>query len=363
MEVKPELPEFREPRTRQIKWLWWVIYALAVQVVVFAGVYFWFWSYAGAPGPLAAGQKREIIIPPGSSLARIQQILADREVITPDVRFKFLARKLGVDQRLRAGEYLFAGPVTPRQVLTKLAAGDVILHPVTIPEGVNIYQIADILAKNSHFTRQRFLELATEQKFVAETGLPGSTFEGYLFPDTYNFTTSQTEEDVIKMMTDRFGRVYNDLLKSLPARPALTRHEVVTLAAIVEKETGLAAERPLIAAVFLNRLQKGMYLQADPTVIYGLKKFDGNLTRRDLRDPTPYNTYRRKGLPAGPICNPGRESLAAVLQPAAENYLYFVSRNDGSHYFSKTLKEHNRAVYRFQKSATRRQKTEDRGQK
>ena len=353
-----QLSATEEPHKKPVGWLWFIIYALAVQVVVFLGIYFWFWSYADAVGPLAAGQKAEVIIPPGSSLDRIQELLDEKKIIIPDSRFGLLARKTGVDQRLRAGEYLFCGPVTPRQVLKKLADGEVILHPVTIPEGVNIYQIADILATNSRFDRQRFLDLVTDQEFIKKTGLAGKSLEGWLFPDTYHFIRSQDEEDVIKMMTDRFRKIYDELLAGLAEPPAMTEKQVVTLASIVEKETGVAAERPLIAAVFLNRLQKGMYLQADPTVIYGLKKFNGNLTKKDLRDPTPYNTYRRKGLPAGPICNPGRESLAAVLHPADANYLYFVSRNDGSHYFSKTLTEHNRAVYRFQKSKTGRQRTD-----
>ncbi len=336
-------------KIKEIPWFWWIIYALAVQVVAVLGAYFWLRSYADSPGPLAAGEKIEIVVAPGSSQELIQQLLAAGRVITSDSRFGFLARNMGVDRQLRAGEYCFQGPVTPRQVLAKLAAGDVVLHPVTIPEGLTIYQIGDLLAANFHLDRERFLALVTDQNFVKKNGLSGKSLEGYLFPDTYNFVRGQNEEAVIQMMTARFFKVYDELLATMPAPPSLTRETVVILASIVEKETGLVAERSLIAAVFLNRLEKGMYLQADPTVIYGLKKFDGNLTRKDLDDPSPYNTYRRKGLPAGPICNPGRESLASVLRPAAEDYLYFVSRNDGSHFFSKTLTEHNRAVYRFQK--------------
>ncbi len=353
-----ELPAGDNPPKKKLKWLWWIIYALGVQVIVFLGAYFWFWSYADDAGPLVVGQKTEIIIPPGSNMDLIQQLLVEREIVRPDIRFALLARRMGVDQRLQAGEYFFCGPITPQQVLVKLAAGDVVLHPVTIPEGLNIYQISDILAKKCHLDHSRFLDLVTDRNFIMKTGIQADSLEGYLFPDTYHFVRSQNEEAVIKMMITRFDQVYNELLKALPEPPSLTRKQVVILASIVEKETGMAEERPLIAAVFLNRLQKGMYLQADPTVIYGLKRFDGNLTGKDLRKLTPYNTYRQKGLPKGPICNPGRDALAAVLHPADENYLYFVSRNDGSHYFSKNLTEHNRAVYRFQKTETRRQKIE-----
>ncbi len=349
MEENNESSVIQEPRKKTVKWLWWIIYAVAVQIVVFLAVYFWFLNYADSPGPLAFEQKTKVVIPPGSSLGVIQQLLAEQKIVNPDMRFDLLARKMGVDQQLRAGEYFFSGPVSPRQVLAKLAKGDVILHPVTIPEGVNIYQLADILTEKCQVDRRHFLDLVTDPDFIKKTGMAGESLEGYLFPDTYHFVHSQDEGKIIKMMMDRFSQVYDELLAALPGAPSMTRHQVVILASIVEKETGMAKERPVIAAVFLNRLRKKMFLQADPTVIYGLKKFDGNLTRRDLRNPTPYNTYQRKGLPAGPICNPGREALAAVLHPAEEDYLYFVSRNDGSHYFSKSLTEHNRAVYRFQK--------------
>ena len=168
-------------------------------------------------------------------------------------------------------------------------------------------------------------------------------------PETYHFVKGTTAREIVQAMVDRFWQVWKRY--QIPAASqSLNRHEVITLASIIEKETGAESERPLIAAVFLNRLEIGMPLQTDPTVIYGLRDFDGNLTRKHLTTMTPYNTYLIPGLPPGPIANPGEDSIKAILEPAPVNYLYFVSKNDGTHYFSKTLAEHNRAVHRYQKS-------------
>ena len=201
--------------------------------------------------------------------------------------------------------------------------------------------------------KEEVLALIHDQKFISSLGLSLSSLEGYLFPDTYLLTRGKSAESILAMMVGRFLDVYSKILaeagKKDSAEKPPNRHEVVTLASIVEKETGVAEERGLVAAVFVNRLKKNMLLQADPTVIYGIQKFDMALTRKDLKTPTAYNTYMQKGLPAGPICNPGRDSLLAVLHPAETSYLYFVSKNDGTHQFSRTLKEHNKAVRMFQR--------------
>ena len=209
-------------------------------------------------------------------------------------------------------------------------------------------QIIQILARDNWIKPDRFLALTKDADFIKKIGFNLENLEGYLFPDTYTLTRDTvTEEKLITMMTNRFQVIWNDLEQDLPA--GLSRHQAITLASIVEKETGMSDERPLIAQVFLNRLKKKMRLQSDPTVIYGLQEnFDGDLTRKDLQQKNPYNTYVIDGLPPGPVCSPGRDSILAVLHPADVPYLYFVSKNDGSHHFSTSLKDHNRAVRKYQ---------------
>ena len=342
-----EKPQEMRPGNRY----WLLIGALGFLFLFFA-VFLWFRSYGDTPSPLDADTSVELLVPSGAGLGQIEQILVSKKIIRDDLRLRLLARSMDVAHRLRAGEYRFNGGMTPRQVLSKLAKGDILHHPVTIPEGSNIHQIGDILSQEGWVEKEYFLRLSRDPDFITQFSIPATSLEGYLFPDTYHLFQGQSAEDIIIMMVDRFRRVQRELIDSMlpdSTNPELTSHQQVILASIVEKETGLPEERGKIASVFFNRLKRNMRLQTDPTVIYGIKNFDGNLTRKDLRTPSPYNTYMIKGLPAGPICSPGRAALAAVLQPEQGSFLYFVSRNDGSHYFSKNLTEHNRAVYRFQK--------------
>ena len=270
-----------------------------------------------------------VYIPPGTGFTTIKQSLIKQQIIGDDIRFDLLARWMGTAGKMKAGEYLFPADLSHREIIKKLTDGEILYRPLTIPEGANIRQVADALATHFSFDRQIFLQRVQDQEFISSLGLTIPSLEGYLFPDTYFITRGQSLERVISMMVKRFQQIFEDVSSHYPAvATPLSPHEVVILASIVEKETALAAERPLIAAVFLNRLKKNMKLQADPTVIYGIADFNGNLTRQDLRTPSPYNTYTQKGLPAGPIANPGREALLAVLQPADVNYLYFVAKKD-----------------------------------
>lgn len=289
-----------------------------------------------------------IRIPKGAGVRRIQTILHERGVISGDARFLLLASITGTTGRLQAGEYMIPAGRSPLQILRQLEEGKVVLHRITIPEGKSIRQVAEILAAGKWVDPSRFLALTRDPDFIRTLGFDLECLEGYLFPDTYTLTRdSVTEKSLITMMTRRFQDIWKNMAADLP--DSLTRHQAVTLASIVEKETGMAEERPLIARVFLNRLARNMRLQSDPTVIYSLDDFDGNLTRTDLENQNPYNTYVVKGLPPGPICNPGRDAILAVLHPADTPYLYFVSKNDGSHYFSTNLREHNRAVRKYQR--------------
>ena len=313
----------------------------------------WLSSYAYRPGPPAPTPEVTVIIPVASSFTAIEEKLAAAGVLHSDLRFRLLAKLMGVSKGLHPGEYRFSGRPTPHQVLRQLYRGARVRHPVTIPEGSNLAQIGAILSKDGWTTEKEFKATISDPAFLRELGAKQSGLEGYLFPDTYFCERGVFDlRDTIRAMVARTTKVLaaTGASAGLPAY-GLNAHQVLTLASIVEKETGLAAERPLIARVFLNRLREGMKLQTDPTVIYGLKAFNGNLTKLNLMTPSPYNTYLIPGLPPGPIASPGQAAIQAVMAPAAEgDYYYFVSKNDGSHYFSKSLPEHNLAVSRFQKN-------------
>jgi len=319
---------------------------------------FWLWSYAFSCAPSSDESEKNLVIPPDLYFRGIEQKLVATRITRPDYRFKILARLMGVADSLRAGEYIFQGAMTPYRVLLELQKGSMVQRPVTIPEGANLRQIADILGNQSWVNPDRFLAMARDPNFISELGIKAESLEGYLFPDTYFFERGgHNAGAIIGTMVAQMRTVLKETgaEKGQP-EAGLDTHEILTLASIVEKETGQALERPLIARVFLNRLRKKMKLQTDPTVIYGIENFNGNLTRHDLRTPTPYNTYIIKGLPPGPIGSPGLAAIKAVINPAQGAYYYFVSKNDGSHYFSKSLAEHNQAVTKYQKRRKRRNK-------
>ena len=281
---------------------------------------------------------------PGASFNRIAKVLKEKGIIRDINAFVLLARLRGSTKKARAGEYEFNVSMLPVRVLEKMEKGLVIKHPVTIPEGYNLREIADLLEREGLSKKELFID----KVFLSSMGVSSPSAEGFLFPDTYQFSKGMTEEAMIKIMVSRFMEVFTDKMESRGQEMGMSVKDVVTLASMVEKETGEASERPRIAGVFLNRIKMGIPLQSDPTVIYGIKGFNGNLTKKDLLTETPYNTYRKRGLPEGPIANPGVDSIKAVLYPEEGNYLYFVSKNDGTHHFSRTLLEHNRAVYKYQ---------------
>ena len=295
-----------------------------------------------------------VSIPEGAPPARIGEILERAGAIRSARAFVWTLKaknRLGKKPVvLKAGEMALDPSQTVWRIIDSLAKGSYKLYPFTVPEGRNIYDIAQMVEAQGFGSAAEFLALCRDKSFIRSLGLNVDSLEGYLFPETYNFPKSTSLKTIIKAMTATFLKVWEKLEPQARER-ALTSHEVVTLASIVEKETGLARERSLIAGVFLNRLARGMKLQTDPTVIYGLlPNFNGNLTSKDLTTPTPYNTYVIAGLPPGPIANPGEESLQAVIRAdVMQPYLYFVSKNDGSHYFSKTLEEHNRMVNKYQR--------------
>jgi len=292
-------------------------------------------------------------IEPGDSLDRVASAL-EAEGLIRDARVtRWYARLEDLASKLKVGEYrLSRGQSTP-EILTILTEGRVETHAVVIPEGLRATEIADRLARAGLTDPRAFLEAVQDPDAPERLGVEGPGLEGYLFPDTYRFARGLPASRIVESMVGAFLDVYREL-EPEAIRQEFPMRDLVTLASIVEKETGAPEERPLIAAVFLNRLARGMRLETDPTVIYGIEDFDGNLKRVHLEDAgNPYNTYRNRGLPPGPISSPGRAALEAVLQPADVPYLYFVSRNDGTHVFSKTYAEHARYVDRFQRRGGR----------
>ena len=312
---------------------------------------FWhsFQTFLYPPAP-ALVETRIVRIQSGMGLRQITRLLTETGIIRDPNKFMLLSWWKGAGKKIKWGYFELSTGLPPAVVLDYLISGKTMLKRVTIPEGFSLKQIADRLVQENIVSGPDFLSAARDWDWLTELGLDGASLEGYLFPDTYFFHRGMSVKAIQKMMVKRFLAVYRQCRgdDSGPLPLGLTRYQIVTLASVVEKETGLPAERPLIASVFYNRLRKGMLLQSDPTVIYGIKDFGGDLTRKHLETPTLYNTYVRSGLPAGPIANPGEAALLAVLYPTDSDYYYFVSRNDGSHYFSRTLQEHNRAVSRYQ---------------
>ena len=298
------------------------------------------------PTPPPAGAL--VVVREGDSVAAIANRLRRAGVIRSALAFRLAARSYGLDRHLQPGEYRFTEALGVPDVARMLAAGGT-QPEVTIPEGLTVHEVAALLARHGLGSAESLLCLADDPEFLLAAGVPGPQLEGYLFPDTYHLSSVMSPGEILGRMVRRFHERFDAERHRRTAARGLSVNEIVTLASIVEKEAALAAERSVIAGVFYNRLRIGMPLQSDPTVIYAAPNFQGDLTRVDLTRPSPYNTYLSAGLPPGPIANPGLAAIDAVLAPTETPYLYFVSRNDGSHVFSVTLADHNRAVARYQK--------------
>ncbi len=270
--------------------------------------------------------------------------------------FRALVRLRGAGAAIKAGEYTLDGPLTLEQVLERLVRGAAVRRDVTFPEGRNLHEMAALAADLADVSKDEFLRAARDPAPMRDLDPLAKDLEGYLFPDTYDVPPGRASgAALVARMVERFREVVAPELAGVSLSGRSLR-EVVTLASLVELETARGDERPRIAAVFLNRLARRMPLQTDPTVIYALRqagRYDGNIRKGDLRIDSPYNTYRYPGLPPGPIASPGREAIRAVLAPAPGDELYFVSRNDGSHQFSRTLREHERAVDVYQRRRSR----------
>ncbi|HIE06580.1 MAG TPA: endolytic transglycosylase MltG [Desulfarculaceae bacterium] len=289
-----------------------------------------------------------ILITPGSSLRKITRILTADKLINSERRFIILNRLLRSSALLKAGEYQIAAGASPLEIISTLQQGISLQHKISFPEGFTLKQIKNRLIARDLCPAAALEQLTNNPNQLKKWQLPATGLEGYLFPSTYHYNHQTSCRKIIEQMLETGKQRFLEISAASPATP-LNRHQILTLAAIIQKEAGNLEEMPLIAAVFHNRLQRKMRLASDPTTIYGLgEKFDGNLRRRDLKSSSPYNTYRFKGLPPGPICSPGSDAIKAALNPAVSDYLFFVSRNNGSHQFSKTYTEHKRAVKKYQ---------------
>ena len=296
--------------------------------------------------------KEEVVfeVTPGTSLKRICRMLAEQGLVTSAFKFQIYSR-LSSNKRVRTGEYMLSKDMTPKDILGVLDSGKSIEYPVTVPEGYNKWDIADLLKKQKLGSRDEFLKLVDNKVLIKELlGEDVPSLEGYLYPETYYLTKYTGARGLVRAMVAKFLEIYPTIEQNPDIK--MTRQQHVILASIIEKETGADNERPQVASVFYNRTRIKMKLQTDPTVVYGIldsgRKYDGNIHKSDLETPTRYNTYTIYGYPYGPISNPGKASLYAALHPAQTDFLYFVSRNDGTHIFSKDLKGHQAAVGKFQ---------------
>lgn len=299
--------------------------------------------------PVGSGSNsRDISFAAGSGIRTLAQELKTEGIIRSSWQFILVARLRGVSKRLKAGDYRFTDAMTPADILRKLVNGDVDYRRFVLPEGYSMFQAAALLEQKGFFKKDAFLATCRDRSLLERLGIPGESVEGYLFPATYNLRRDEDEEQLITEMVAQFNKVYARLEEEV-GKPALPRPEVVTLASMVEREAVASDEKPLIASVFYNRLHLGMPLQSDPTAVYGVRIFSGKVTKADIQRRTPYNTYLIPKLPPGPIGNPGAEAIRAVMSPARTGYLYFVARQDGTHQFSRTLDEHNKAVANYLK--------------
>lgn len=323
----------------------YIVFALALLLFLISAR-FAFFLYT----PKGEGRNvRTVDFVKGSSLKKLAAELEKKEIISSALLFTVYAKVSGVAGNLQAGTYKFSDGLTPPEIMRKLASGDVFDKRFAVPEGYSIFQLAEMLDSRGFFEKELFLKECRNPRLLKELGIKGASVEGFLYPSTYSLLKVETPAELIRQMTGQFSKVYTEKFAVAEKKSRLSRLQIITLASIVEKEAVAPEEMPVISSVFHNRLKKGMPLQSDPTAVYGLRAFGGKVSASDVRRDTPYNTYLLKGLPPGPIGNPSAAAIEAALKPAATGYYYFVAKSDGTHHFSVSLDEHNRAVQHYLK--------------
>ena len=292
-------------------------------------------------------------IPPGTGAAKVADILKTQGILRTKLPFRLWLRYHGLDRSLKAGEYRFSGKSSPIDIAERLTRGDVYFRTVTVPEGLTATETMGLLASSGFGNREKFEAALLRIDWIRDLNPSALNLEGYLFPETYRFGRKDDEETVIRAMVDQFRDRLGKILKNSPLPDGWTVARIVTLASMIEKEVKTTSEQPIVASVYVNRLRFGMTLGCDATIIYAMKlagTWDGNIRRSDLKMDSPYNSYIHRDLPPGPICSPGEGAIHAALNPAKTDYLYYVSKNDGTHHFSLDLRAHNNAVNRYQRS-------------
>ncbi|NLA42136.1 MAG: endolytic transglycosylase MltG [Smithella sp.] len=342
-------------KLKKSKMICYVLSFPAIVAVLFGAFLF---IYSVTP-ICSAGEKTVVVdIPTGASLIKIIKILHDADLVQNRFLFHALVTVRGGARLARAGEYEFAANITPYRLVDKLLHGDIKKYSVIIYEDSSLSQVALRLMEYKLISEKDFFELSQDAGFLSSLGIQSSSMEGYLFPDTYFLDRSMSTRKILRIMVERFHSKVSPEMVRQAAQKGLDVNQFVTFASLIGKESGYAAEKPLIAAVFYNRLKKGMPLQSDPTAVYDLEDFKGKVLRSHYKRKSPYNTYLIRGLPPGPIASPGLDSFQAVLQPAKVDYLYFVSKRDGTHHFSSSLVAHHDATIRFRNITNREEKAE-----
>jgi UPF0755 protein len=329
--------------------------AKSILLPIFTGIIIFIWMAAGFfyhQATVSVGENTQTIIlsiPPGATLKKISTDLKGLSLIRNASAFRLLANIRQKQTHIQVGEYELNQSMLPMDILKAITSGKTVLHPITIPEGYRISEIAELLTKKISINKEIFIKESRNKDLLNKLNITSKSLEGYLFPETYHFSKHTAEKKIIQTMLSTFQQqMKTKNIQDQIQSSDMSLHEIITLASLIEKETGMNGERKHISSVFHNRLKRKMRLQTDPTVIYAIENFDGNIRKKDLDIDSPYNTYRYKGLPPGPIASPGIKSIVAALNPIKTNHLYFVSKKDGSHQFSSSLKEHNRAVQKYQ---------------
>jgi UPF0755 protein len=329
----------------------------AVILLTLAISWTWLQKEFETPYYNAAEPETYIDIARGSKTKEIADLLVKKGILHNRLPFILYLRFSNIGRQIQAGEYRFEKPATPEQIAKKLIRGDIYFHAVTVPEGLTAYETIDLLSKNGLGTPAGLQKALQQIDWIRDINPAAHNLEGYLFPDTYRFGRKDDSEKIIKAMLNQFRLKLGRILAQYPKNSGLSVSETVILASMIEKEVKKQEEGPIVASVYFNRIKRGMPLACDATIIYALKiagVYNGNLRKSDLVSESPYNSYIHKNLPPGPISNPGANSLRAALNPAHTDYLYYVSRNDGTHQFSRDYQAHLEAVARFQPRGRRR---------
>ena len=330
--------------------LLWICFFLPIPILAVTGGLL---SELRYPYYNAVDEEVFVDIPPGANAAKVAGLLKARGLLHTQLPFRLWLRHNGLDRSLKAGEYRFSGKANPIEIAERLTRGDIYFRSITVAEGLTAMETVDLLARAGFGDREKLSAACSRADWIQDLNPSARNLEGYLFPETYRFGRGNDEEAIIRAMVDQFRNRMNKILKESPLPDGWTAARIVTLASMIEKEVKTPAEQPIVASVMYNRLRLGMTLGIDATVIYAMKlagTWDGNIRKSDLRMESPYNTYIRRDLPPGPICSPGESAIRAALNPEKTDYLYYVSKNDGTHHFSHDLRSHNNAVNRYQRS-------------